>query len=101
MSHARTPYSGPFDCTYQPSHFTPSFVFKQEGGLDEIIPMAINFFRLYSFFIMTNDTFFEGLIVSLCSSVSHQKWAVVTGLIGVGHVFISPGTYIPRRQRIH
>ena len=40
-----TPYFNPFDCIYKPSHFTPFFLFKHEGGLDETIPMAINFFR--------------------------------------------------------
>ena len=95
-----SPYPSPFDCIFKPIHSTSFFLFKHEGGRDENIPMAINFFRFL--LILLHDwryIFWESDCISLF--LSHQKWVVVTGLIGVGPVFISSGTYIPRRQHIH
>lgn len=71
-----TPYPDPFDCIYKPSRFIPFFLFKHEGGRDEIIPMAINFFRFFAHSSSWLKIYF--LRVWLYHFV--PKWVISSGL---------------------
>lgn len=67
--------------------FCPHLTWGEEEM--KIFLSLLIFLGFYSFFIISKGTIFEGLIVSICSYVSHQKWVMVTGTISLGQFLIS------------